>query len=418
MSQVFVSHAAKDKALVEEVMELLDGGVRLHPEDVFCTSLPGMGIPNGEDFVDHIRSKVVNPDLVIFILTPEFLKSAFCHNEVGASWALKLRIYLLLVPPCGYADLKGVLAGKQAAKLDDKEALNDMRDELTKILDLKPLGTSAWERKRDRFLSKLPTLLETSNPSTKPPSGSAMAMDAVVTSSGNWFKLANGYYRASKVVRPAKDQLVVELVSDSPQHEADLSELRPHRHGRGDSVAFAYQNDGGIVEISSATSSSEGSQNVWTFHLSFPENQRTSFFSEMDVQNHSANDIAEMRAGRLLINEPPLRKRSRHGIGDDHMIEHAIGSSGDGAVKVTGSVIQSTYAAHVASPSLALQFARLEAVYALRATNTVQSIFELSIGPIQGNVAHVKFRGQRPRRYANQEPEEIGVEGDCILTEH
>src|SRR5207244_1119803 len=35
--------AAKDEALVEEIVDLLDGGIGLNPDDIFCSSLPGMG---------------------------------------------------------------------------------------------------------------------------------------------------------------------------------------------------------------------------------------------------------------------------------------------------------------------------------------------------------------------------------------
>src|SRR4029079_2158151 len=131
-------------------------GIGIHPDDIFCSSLPGMGIPTGKDFVEYIRSKVQNPELVLLVLSPAFFKSQFCNNEVGASWALSIPIYPILVPPIGYGDLKGVLAGKQAGKLDDQEKLNDLRDDLTDLLKLTPLRTSHWERKRDKFLAKLP----------------------------------------------------------------------------------------------------------------------------------------------------------------------------------------------------------------------------------------------------------------------
>ena len=46
----------------------------------------------------------------------------------------------------------GVLAGTQIAKLNDKEKLSDLRDEITEQLGIKPFKTSHWERKRDKFL--------------------------------------------------------------------------------------------------------------------------------------------------------------------------------------------------------------------------------------------------------------------------
>ena len=159
MPRIFVSHAAKDEALVEEFVELLQVGINVHPDDVFCSSLPGMNIPTGRAFIDHIKSQVRDPEIVLLVISKEFLKSQFCLNEVGASWALSLPLYPLLVPPLDYGDVRGVLAGVQAAKIDDKEKLNDLRDDLIEKLRLTPLRTSQWERKRDKFLVKLASLL-------------------------------------------------------------------------------------------------------------------------------------------------------------------------------------------------------------------------------------------------------------------
>lgn len=82
MPRIFVSHAAKDENLVEEFVELLQVGVGVHPDDIFCSSLPGMNIPTGAEFVRFIKAQVTNPDLVLLLISPEFLKSHFCQHEV------------------------------------------------------------------------------------------------------------------------------------------------------------------------------------------------------------------------------------------------------------------------------------------------------------------------------------------------
>ena len=117
MPRIFISHSANDEELVEELVDLLQLGVGVQPTDVFCSSLPGMGIPNGADFVAYIKSQVTGPEVVLLIISPAFLNSPFCQNEVGASWARSLLISPLLVPPVDYADVKGVLSGTQMARL-------------------------------------------------------------------------------------------------------------------------------------------------------------------------------------------------------------------------------------------------------------------------------------------------------------
>lgn len=37
MPRIFVSHAAKDADLIEKFVDLLQLGVNVHPDDVFCS---------------------------------------------------------------------------------------------------------------------------------------------------------------------------------------------------------------------------------------------------------------------------------------------------------------------------------------------------------------------------------------------
>lgn len=412
MARLFVSHAARDEALVEEVVELLQVGIGIHPDDVFCSSLPGMGIPTGKDFVEYIKSKVQNPELVLLVLSPEFFKSQFCNNEVGASWALSIPIYPILVPPIGYGDLKGVLAGKQAAKLDDKEKLNDLRDDLTELLKLTPLRTSHWERKRDRFLVKLAGLTTAQQPVISQQSAGLASPTNVVSTSGSTFKLGDRFFEAEKVRRPSKNKISIELFSNSGEEEAILDSLRPHKHSNRAVLGFAYQNDGGMVEVEDVSSSSHGGRNSWTLELAI-QDANQSVFSEMSYENHSADDIAEMRAGRLLINDPPPPKKGRRGRADD-LLEYAIVGNDEG-VKIDECVVRKFVNENRKDLETGMKRARLEAVFRLKATGIVASIHELSIGPLVGDKLHVRFRGQRARHYQNVEPEIINIQGDCDL---
>jgi hypothetical protein len=414
MARLFVSHAANDEALVEEFVDLLHVGIGVHPDDIFCSSLPGLGIPTGKDFVEYIRSKMQSPEMVLLVLSPEFFKSQFCNNEVGASWALSIPIHPMLVPPIGYGDLKGVLAGKQAAKLDAKENLNDLRDDLTALLKITPLRTSHWERKRDKFLAKLEALTRTLQPVVGSQSAGSASSPNVVTTSGSIFKLGDRFFEAERVLRPSKDKISIELFSTSGEEEAVLDSLRPHQHSNRAVLGFAYQNDGGIVQIEKVASSSHGGRNSWTVELSVREANQNAF-SEINYENHSADDIAEMRAGRLLINDPPPPKKPKRGMRHD-FLEYAIVGSDD-AVKIDECVVRRILSQSKNDLEAGMKRARLEAVFRLKATGIVASIHELSLGPLNGNKLHVRFRGQRPRHYQNVEPEIITIDGDCELSD-
>ena len=417
MPRIFVSHAAKDEALVEEFVELLQVGVNVHPDDVFCSSLPGMNIPTGRAFIDYIKSQVQNPELVLLIISPEFLKSQFCHNEVGATWALSLTVFPLLVPPVDYGDVRGVLLGTQAAKIDDKEKLNDLRDDLIEKLKLTPLRTSHWERKRDKFLGKLSSLVLQVPARIEVPSPVAAKKDPggmVVTSSGTGLKLGDRFYEADRIERHGKSNISLRIIPRSSEDEAALEQLRSYVAGQNKSIGYAYQNDGGLARIGKMSSVSQGGVNHWAIEIAVVEDSNTGLLSEMAYgfggRQYSADDIAEMRAGRLLINNPPPPRRRSEGL-----LEAAIGGRSDSPVRTEECVIRGIVKGHEGELEVALGHARLEAVFRLKGAGIIESVLELSLGPIVGEKLHVLFKGRRPRRYQSEEPEMITLEGDCDL---
>jgi hypothetical protein len=160
MSEIFISHAEKDKELVDAFVDLLVTGIEINSSNFFASSLEGLGIPTGYKFVDFIEQELEDPDLVIMIITPSYYKSAFCLCELGASWILSHSIFPILVPEYEYEDLKAVLKGVQAAKINDKSKLNELRDIIIDLLNIENINTARWEAKRNQFLDKLPDIID------------------------------------------------------------------------------------------------------------------------------------------------------------------------------------------------------------------------------------------------------------------
>ena len=66
--KIFISHSSKDKDVMEKFIDyILQLGIGLNPEDIFCTSIEEMGIKNGEDIRRHIRDNVQSADLLRII---------------------------------------------------------------------------------------------------------------------------------------------------------------------------------------------------------------------------------------------------------------------------------------------------------------------------------------------------------------
>lgn len=151
MKQVFVSHAAVDKTLANKFVDLLITGTSLTHEDIFCSSLPGLDIPNDTQFVENIKNNLKNSELAVLLITESFLQSSFCSCELGAIWYDSKRSFTLIVPPVNIGDIKGVMTGKQVGSIIDSAKLDELRDIISTHLGVST-PTPRWNEKKIEFL--------------------------------------------------------------------------------------------------------------------------------------------------------------------------------------------------------------------------------------------------------------------------
>lgn len=157
--KLFISHAVKDKAIVGEFLRFLEYGMNIPRKSTFCSSVPGKGIPGDKYFVKYIKQKLAKPNvIVLLIVSDHFLTSVFSLCELGATWALNLTSYPLLLPTVKYEDLKAVLTGKQGQKLDSLSDLTLLRQQLLRFFPeskKNPIENITWENERSLFLERV-----------------------------------------------------------------------------------------------------------------------------------------------------------------------------------------------------------------------------------------------------------------------
>lgn len=164
--KLFISHATRDIAYVKPLVDLLED-IGLTEEQMVCSSIPGYGIPLGEDIYDWLSNQFQSCDLhVLFILSDNYYGSAACLNEMGAAWVLRTRYDSILVPGFEFRDIKGAVNLNQISiKLDSDEStlkqhLNELKDKLVTEFGLYMPSASKWERHRDGFVEKICCAIE------------------------------------------------------------------------------------------------------------------------------------------------------------------------------------------------------------------------------------------------------------------
>jgi hypothetical protein len=230
-----------------------------------------------------------------------------------------------------------------------------------------------------------------------------------------WVLLKSRFSLASEVNEPGGRRVSLKVPVTESEEDAFFRSLQPGPYGRQELIPFAHQNSGAIAKVLEAKRSSTGEAAAWELALEL-EDSAGGFASEIAYGSVSADEIADMRARYILLNEKPERsgRRGRRGILEDGLFEVFVQGI-SGRVKVKGSVLPSLWKELRGDVEKFLPPARLWSVFHLITSNTCEHILELRLGPVNDGMLHVRFRGQRKRVYSNVEPYVIEFEGVCDL---
>ena len=150
--KIFISHSSNDKAIVQLfVDDILQLGIGLKPEQIFCTSIEDMGIKNGEDFRNHIHNNIKNADYSFLLISDNYKSSEICLNEMGAVWAYNNNVKLYLLPNTSFDSIGWLCNTRIAEKIDNPIVLDYLHEQLQQYYSLQNSSITSWSRQREKF---------------------------------------------------------------------------------------------------------------------------------------------------------------------------------------------------------------------------------------------------------------------------
>lgn len=243
----------------------------------------------------------------------------------------------------------------------------------------------------------------------------------IVSSSGKWVMIRGYFFESTKIRTHQDNKITVKICSNSAEEDANIRSLRPNRYGNSDVISFAYRNDGFLVRVESIEEEFEDDICIWSITLVPEDTQYGGDAMECSYQGHdrhySAEDIAELRGRRILLDNPPKPDIKDYYPSDSSMIEMFISSplNTNRNIRVDSCILKELYVQLKDTPKEYLELSRLAAIFYLKAADVVEQILELSLELIEQDKVYVRFRGKRRKVYCNAEPVVIQIEGDCCL---
>ena len=158
---LFISQSSANENVATNLVQLLRT-IGFNNKNLFCSSVPGYDIKEGEDIYDTLASKFQDYNIfVIFLLSSEYYQSAACLNEMGATWVLKANYSPIVCPGFSIPEIKGAInPSKMAVVLEDNKRvngkLNNLKDRLIEFFGLPEVeDDTIWENDRNKFIESI-----------------------------------------------------------------------------------------------------------------------------------------------------------------------------------------------------------------------------------------------------------------------
>ncbi|MGZ8844755.1 MAG: hypothetical protein ACXW18_13900, partial [Pyrinomonadaceae bacterium] len=198
-------------------------------------------------------------------------------------------------------------------------------------------------------------------------------------------------------------EISMSLEPDDPSDGPILNNIKI-----GARVFLGYEFEVAQCRLNDRTQISEGALRQWDISFQIEEFNFSPTL-EINFAGVSANELAEKRARRILLNEDPATETRDI---NKSLIEHY--TAGQGTVSIKRSMLPELFRQYGDNPQRFLAIAWTCAIALLKLSGAIAEILHLEFA-LEDESLKVAFHGKRKKEYVNQPPFEIRVTGKCSL---
>jgi len=129
--KIFISHSSKESNIAKCIKLYLNNGFK-GAVNFFLSEEIGIG----EKWKDAIKNNLNDCNAGLFVITPEFLKSAWLTAEFTAFWLQGKKAFVIYVGDIDFSNLLSPILDCQSAKLEEVESIKNLVESLSKELSL------------------------------------------------------------------------------------------------------------------------------------------------------------------------------------------------------------------------------------------------------------------------------------------
>lgn len=227
-----------------------------------------------------------------------------------------------------------------------------------------------------------------------------------------WSVGGTALFARAERIRSAGKNISLALIRSSSREASAVAELERSR----EPIGLAYNETATMVRMRSSEKIVEQGREVWHMEMEVDEHAMSGGMFDYNFSSISAEQVAELRARRLLLNENLSESIGmRPNDLSLQLIENSVAGGSNHGFAIMGSPFPGLFKELKEDMSEFLEAARLAAVLLLLLTRTVCQIDRLDLSMNSPTELGVQFKGTRPPRYVREEPQEILVEGICNL---
>ena len=150
---IFISHSSQDLEFVKALVDLIEATLKDKPR-IRCTSLPGYKLKTGAYTDERLRQEIKTSRLLIGVITPSSMKSAYVLFELGARWVIDDKNSMFPIMACGANSsiLKVPLKLINAIGCYESADIHQIIDDIATKLKIEKANAASYQGKIERLV--------------------------------------------------------------------------------------------------------------------------------------------------------------------------------------------------------------------------------------------------------------------------